>query len=152
MALPSTITTFTNGPKTQMNEPRHKTALIAGVTGAIGTAVARELVQHEDWTVYGLSRHAAPSAVTGVHYLGCDLACETQTEQVVRSLKQTNRGPTHIFYCGRATHAEQTLENVEGNLELLRSRSMLLKNTHQNFNVFIWYRVGNTMASMSDRS
>jgi len=102
-----------------MGQSRQNTALIAGVTGAIGSAVARELAQHEDWSVYGLSRRAPASAIAGVRYLSCDLTCESQTEQLVRSLKQSNGAPTHIFYCGRATHTEQTLENVEGNLELL---------------------------------
>ena len=49
-------------------------AVIAGVTGAVGGAVARELASSGDWTVAGLSRSPPKSPVAGVEYLSADLA------------------------------------------------------------------------------
>ena len=50
-----------------------KRALIAGVTGAIGSALARELAARDDWQVYGLSRRASPAPIAGVEYRQLDL-------------------------------------------------------------------------------
>ena len=83
------------------------TALIAGVTGAIGSAVARELSAHADWHVFGLSRKPPERRVDGVEYLSVDLADRGQ----INAQLDPSRAITHVFYCGRVTHAEQVIEN-----------------------------------------
>ena len=78
-------------------------ALIAGVTGAIGSALARELGPRNDWDVYGVSRNAPAAKVDGVHYVTMDM---TDRAGCVRVLSEYS-SITHVFYCGRATHGEQ---------------------------------------------
>lgn len=94
-----------------------KVALIAGATGAIGSAVASELSNREDWKVYGISRNAPLSPIVGVDYIQTDLNNDQQCLQDLAPLKNV----THVYYSGRATHAEQVLENPEDNLRLLRN-------------------------------
>lgn len=93
----------------------NKTALIAGATGAIGAAVASELSRNRQWSVYGLSRNAPTSPLPNVHYINTDLSNRRQCTDDLASLKNI----THVYYCGRATHAEQVLEDTESNLQLL---------------------------------
>jgi len=90
-------------------------ALIAGVTGAIGSAISRELVAYPDWKVLGISRHAPLQPVKGVNYLQLDLSDSVECRKQSRTLSDV----THVFYCGRVTHAEQVIENVDENLGLL---------------------------------
>ena len=90
-------------------------AVIAGVTGAVGSAIARELASSGDWTVTGLSRNPPKSPIAGVEYVSADLA---DAEQCRRTLSD-HEDATHLFYCGRATHREQTLEDAATNLALL---------------------------------
>ncbi len=94
-----------------------KIALIAGATGAIGSALAKELCSDYDWTVYGLSRNKPTQAINGVRYLQVDLSDKDQCHQQLMELSDV----THVYYCGRATHAEQVLESAEDNLLLLRN-------------------------------
>ena len=90
-------------------------AVIAGVTGAVGSAIARELASSGDWTVTGLSRNPPKSPIAGVEYVSLDLA---DPERCRRTLS-VHEDATHLFYCGRATHREQTLEDAATNLALL---------------------------------
>ncbi len=90
-------------------------ALIAGVTGAIGSAVARELAGRDDWRVIGLSRRASPSPIAGVDYRQVDLDDFAATRDALAALDPV----THLFYCGRVTHAEQVIEDPAANLRLL---------------------------------
>ena len=90
-------------------------AVIAGVTGAVGGAIARELASCGDWTVAGLSRNPPKSPIAGVEYVSADLA---DPERCRRTLAG-HEDATHLFYCGRATHREQTLEDAATNLALL---------------------------------
>ena len=89
--------------------------IIAGVTGAIGSALARELAQREDWNVYGISRRSSASPIKNVEYIHADLSCLQETTDAISTLTNI----THIFYCGRVTHAEQVIESSEENLALL---------------------------------
>ena len=90
-------------------------AVIAGVTGAVGSAVARELASSGDWTVTGLSRNPPKSPIAGVEYISADLADVDQCRQVL----SVPEDATHLFYCGRVTHQEQALEDAATNLALL---------------------------------
>ena len=90
-------------------------AVIAGVTGAVGSAVARELASSGDWAIAGLSRNPPKNPVAGVEYISADLADAEQCRQALAG----HEDATHLFYCGRATHQEQTLEDVATNLALL---------------------------------
>ena len=92
-----------------------KVALIAGVTGAVGSALARELTTSPDWQVIGLSRHAPKQPLAGVNYLNIDLNYIGEYADGSQSLSSV----THVYYCGRATHAEQLVENASDNLKLL---------------------------------
>ncbi|MFT5112076.1 MAG: nucleoside-diphosphate-sugar epimerase [Parasphingorhabdus sp.] len=90
-------------------------ALIAGITGAIGSALARELGQRSDWKVLGVSRHQPATPVDAVEYISMDM---NQRKQGAEILSRHN-DISHVFYCGRATHGEQLLESAEDNLRLL---------------------------------
>ncbi|OED44374.1 hypothetical protein AB833_01705 [Chromatiales bacterium (ex Bugula neritina AB1)] len=96
---------------------KEHTALVAGVTGAIGAAVAHELSQNQNRTVYGLSRNPPSSPLPEVSYLQTDLSNRQKCSKDIAALGNV----THIYYCGRATHSEQVLEDPEHNLELLRN-------------------------------
>ena len=43
-------------------------ALIGGITGAVGSALARELCSRNNWEVNGLSRNAPTRPIEGVNY------------------------------------------------------------------------------------
>ena len=99
------------------------TALIAGYTGAVGGALARELAGRAEWQVYGLARRAPVAAkpagpvvarVTGV---AADMADRDGLRRALEPLGDV----THLFYCGRATHAEQVIEDAAANLALLEN-------------------------------
>ncbi|NKB76508.1 MAG: NAD-dependent epimerase/dehydratase family protein [Gammaproteobacteria bacterium] len=90
-------------------------ALIAGATGAIGSALARQLSPNKEWKVYGVSRHTPQDPIAGVIYLTMDMNDRGNCESVLAD----HPGITHVFYCGRATHGEQMLESAEDNLRLL---------------------------------
>ena len=93
------------------------TALIAGVTGAVGRALAREFASSGRWTLLGMSRRPPADPVAGVRSLQIDLHDRAGCIQTLAPEPHV----THLFYCGRATHAEQTLESVADNLLLLET-------------------------------
>ena len=90
-------------------------AVIAGVTGAVGSAVARELASSGNWAITGLSRNPPKIPIAGVEYVRADLADAEQCRQALAAREDA----THLFYCGRAAHREQTLEDAATNIELL---------------------------------
>ena len=90
-------------------------ALIAGVTGAIGSALARQLGPQDQWKVYGISRNPPTAPVEGVTYISMDMTQRQSCVDVLSSYSDI----THVFYSGRATHGEQMLESAEDNLLLL---------------------------------
>ena len=90
-------------------------AVVAGVTGAVGSAIARELASSGGWTIAGLSRNPPADPIAGVDYVSTDLADAERCRQALAA----HRDATHLFYCGRATHREQTLEDAPTNLALL---------------------------------
>ena len=90
-------------------------ALIAGITGAVGSALARELSSRDEWIVFGLSRNPPSLPINGVEYRQIDLNDWDGSREALAEINEV----THLFYCGRATHAEQVLENADDNLRLL---------------------------------
>ena len=102
--------------ETAVSQGRH-TALIAGYTGAVGGALARELAGRGEWQVYGLARHAPAAGLPGVTGVAADMADRDGLRRALAPLD----GVTHLFYCGRATHAEQAIEDASANLVLLEN-------------------------------
>lgn len=90
-------------------------ALIAGASGAVGTALARCLSASDQWSVVGIARRKPATPINGVHYAALDLSDLEGLREGLARLPN----PTHLFYCGRATHAEQVIENTSQNLKLL---------------------------------
>lgn len=92
-------------------------ALIAGVTGVVGGALAKQLAGTGDWTVIGISRRAPRNAVRGVSYLHAELGDPAACAQVLRPCPPV----THYFYCARFAHVEQPVESASDNLRLFDS-------------------------------
>ena len=112
----------TNDDETERPEPGRGpvrsgrfTALIAGYTGAVGGALARELAGRAEWQVYGLARRPPAAAAPGVSAVAADMADRDALRRALEPLTDV----THLFYCGRATHAEQVIEDAAANLALL---------------------------------
>jgi nucleoside-diphosphate-sugar epimerase len=91
-------------------------ALIAGVTGAVGRAVGKYLVAHEDWEVIGLARRV-PAGPLDYPVIAVDLtdagACRAELVALTRV--------THVLYCARAAHTAAVKEPIEVNLAMLRN-------------------------------
>ena len=103
-----------------MHNDMHKaerTALIIGVTGAVGSALARELGPRKAWHVLGVSRREVATPVSGVDYLTVDVG----DAYACREIFGAAAALTHVFYCARATHQEQVLEDASANVRLLKN-------------------------------
>lgn len=94
---------------------RKYTALIAGSSGAVGSALAQELASRPSWRVIGLSRRAPLTPVAGVEYVQADMS---DADDLSAAL-QPYGAISHAYYCGRATHAEQIIESAPENVALL---------------------------------
>lgn len=105
-------------------------ALIAGATGAVGTALARELASRDEWFVHGIARRTPVSPLEGVSYTQLDLNDRKACFDLLSSLVDV----THVFYCGRATHADQVIESASDNLQLLDNLLNGIEATAQNLN------------------
>ena len=90
-------------------------ALIAGVSGAVGMALAKELSYRQEWKVYGIARKLTKKTLEGVNYFQIDLSDREKCIGGISSLADV----THAFYCARVTHAEQVIESPTENLSLL---------------------------------
>lgn len=101
------------------------TALIAGASGYVGSQLARELVSSSGWDVVALSRQS-PLDCPGVQNVHVDLLGGDVTSAVSAIAK-----PTHVFYCVRAPFKEGGLEDVEGNLAMLRAVVELAESGNQ---------------------
>jgi nucleoside-diphosphate-sugar epimerase len=103
-------------------------ALIAGATGAVGSALARQLARAEGWKVLGISRRAPRLGVEGVSYIQADLGDPAACTESL-----TLHPPvTHVFYCARATHFEQTVESAGDNLRLFEMTLSAVENASEN--------------------
>ena len=89
-----------------------RTALIAGVTGIQGSAIAAQLVQ-EGWTVYGLSRSAQPQS--GVIPIAADLLDPASLSHALKDVK-----PSHVFLT-TWLRMETEAENIRVNAGMVRN-------------------------------
>ena len=94
-----------------------KTALIVGATGATSKRLI-EVLLHDEWLVIGLSRH--PPETTKVPRLSFVRADLLDREGCKRALAAAT-GVTHLFYTARAEFGERGVEDVEGNVAMLRN-------------------------------
>ncbi|KAL3649148.1 hypothetical protein CASFOL_005551 [Castilleja foliolosa] len=74
-----------------------KVAAIFGVTGLVGTELARTLLSTRDWKVYGIARR--PDDTTrpvgpAYHFISCDLLSPPEAQRKLSSLEDV----THIFW------------------------------------------------------
>ncbi len=92
-------------------------ALIAGVTGAVGGALAKHLSGVEGWQIAGICRKPAAQPWPGVEYIHADMTDAAACRGAFRGHDDV----THLVYCGRASHDDQGRESVSGNLALLRN-------------------------------
>ena len=69
-------------------------ALIGGVTGTVGSALARELSARKDWKVCGVSRPAPVQPIEGVNYLQLDLNDRERASEGLADFEDV----THLFY------------------------------------------------------
>ncbi|MDE0105636.1 MAG: NAD-dependent epimerase/dehydratase family protein [Bryobacterales bacterium] len=91
------------------------TALVAGATGAVGTALTSRLATRRRWTVLGLSRRPPKSPIPDVSHVTGDLADPCSCAAALSKHPPV----THIFYCARVTHSDEPVESVSENLLLL---------------------------------
>ena len=90
-------------------------AVIAGASGAIGSAIARDLAVTGTVSVTGIARRSPSRPIAGVRYLQVDLGDARECERHLVELSSV----THLFYCARASHTEQPLEDVAINVAML---------------------------------
>ncbi|MDB5812489.1 MAG: hypothetical protein JWN94_4611 [Betaproteobacteria bacterium] len=91
-------------------------ALIPGVSGVVGSGLARYLAAHQDWEVIGLARRA-PAVKPPYPVVLADLADAAACRSQFGALTQV----THVLYCARASHAASSKEPIELNLAMLRN-------------------------------
>ena len=91
------------------------TALIIGVSGIVGSNLARHLIAQPDWTVAGVSRSTPPDLKLDAHY-ACDL---TDREDVMSSLAAAG-DVTHVFFSAWKRHDTEQ-ENIDVNTPMLQN-------------------------------
>jgi len=91
-------------------------ALIAGVSGVVGRALARHLSAQPDWEVIGLARRA-PAAPVAYPVVCVDLADAERCRATLGALGNI----THVLYCARASHIASVKEPVGVNAGMLRN-------------------------------
>jgi nucleoside-diphosphate-sugar epimerase len=89
------------------------TALIAGASGIIGSALARELIAN-GWTVYGLARHPGRE-IRGLRPVAADLR---EPESMKAALADV--APSHVFITTWMRNATEA-ENIRVNSALVRN-------------------------------
>jgi nucleoside-diphosphate-sugar epimerase len=103
-------------------------ALIPGVTGVVGRALARYLAAQPDWEVIGLARHV-PQEHTSYPVVLVDLADATACHARLGELTHV----THVLYCARASHTTSTKEPVDLNMAMLRNVIVALEPAARGF-------------------
>lgn len=91
-------------------------ALIAGVSGVVGRALARHLAAHNDWEVIGVARRAPPGPLN-YPVICVDLAAPDACGSRLGKLTHV----THVLYCARAAHTASVKEPIEANVTMLRN-------------------------------
>ncbi|MCB1509353.1 MAG: SDR family oxidoreductase [Hyphomicrobiaceae bacterium] len=97
--------------------PLTKTALIAGATGAAATRLVEELLRDPDWSVVGVARRPPVSQHPRLRYIAADL---TDPAAAARAIAPET-AITHLVYACRAPFKEGGVEDVDGNVTLLRT-------------------------------
>jgi nucleoside-diphosphate-sugar epimerase len=95
----------------------HKTALVAGATGAASIRLVEVLLADPEWSVIGLSRNPPPSSHERLTYIRADLMRAEST----RTALAARNSITHAFYTSRAPFKEGGVEDVEGNVAMLEN-------------------------------
>lgn len=88
----------------------HKTALVVGATGVVGTKLVEELQSQGDWQIIGLSRRGGTDSADTRH-----ISVELLDIEASRAALQDLREVTHIFFAGfieRANWAEMVAPNL----------------------------------------
>jgi len=98
-----------------------ETALIAGVSGIVGSSLA-ELLVAQGWKVYGLARN--PAQTPGVTPVACDLQDAASLGKAVARLK-----PTHVFLT-TWLRQETEAENIRVNAGMVRNLLDALRPAH----------------------
>jgi nucleoside-diphosphate-sugar epimerase len=91
-------------------------ALVPGVTGTVGKALARYLASQPEWQVIGIARRV-PSELLPYPVISLDLA----DRQACLGWQASFAEVTHILYCARAAHVASVKEPIEDNLAMLRN-------------------------------
>jgi len=87
------------------SNPR-RTAVVAGVSGIVGRAVAGRLIG-DGWRVVGLSRRAPDPGIPGLVHLAVDLG---DREACRAALAAAAAGTSHVVYAGRAPDPDTAVE------------------------------------------
>jgi nucleoside-diphosphate-sugar epimerase len=89
-------------------------ALVVGASGAAASRIAERAAASPGFEVVGLSRRVPEGAGA---WIAADLL---DSEDLARALS-ARPDITHVVYASRAPHAESGVEDVEGNLRMLRN-------------------------------
>ncbi|OWT57389.1 SDR family oxidoreductase [Candidimonas nitroreducens] len=92
-----------------------KHALILGVSGIVGRALATHLVQQSDWLAVGVSRRE-PVLDARVRFVQLDLLDRAACEKTLSGLVET----THVFYSAFVQY-ENLVAEIEPNLAMVRN-------------------------------
>ena len=95
-----------------------RSALVVGVSGVIGNALARHLAQ-QGWTVNGLARHPSRD-IEGVQAIHADLLDPADLREALEILR-----PTHIFFTTWMRQPTEA-ENIKINAAMVRNLLKLL--------------------------
>ncbi len=96
------------------NTSQKKHALIVGVTGITGHALAKHLLRQPDWHVSGISRRP-PEDLPGMVPVSVDVTDKQATQEALSALKTT-----HVFFCAWLRQDSET-ENCRVNGSMLRN-------------------------------
>lgn len=94
-----------------------RTAVIAGATGAAASRIVDVLLDDPGWHVVGVSRHPPSTTRERLSFVRADLLDAADTARALAGCREA----THIFYTARAPFVEGTVEDVAGNVAMLRN-------------------------------
>ncbi|MGI9525436.1 MAG: SDR family oxidoreductase [Hyphomicrobiaceae bacterium] len=93
------------------------TALIAGATGAAAARLVDILLEDDNWSVIGLCRNPPDVRNSRLRYISVNLL----DAAAVRNKLAGERNISHLFYTSRAPFKEGGVEDVDGNIAMLRN-------------------------------
>jgi nucleoside-diphosphate-sugar epimerase len=91
--------------------------LITGVTGFIGSAIARCLVERQDICIRGVSRNLAPKPIVGIEAIAADLVKDTDVSELLKGIDVVihTAGRAHVM---REYAADPLVEYRRANVDL----------------------------------